>query len=233
MKAISFCITTWNRYDFTVNCINKAIEDPRISEIIVSDDCSTDGSYEKLVSNYSLCSNVKFFRNESTQGCYRNKMISISLATNPWVVVADSDNEFPASYFDAIFNIQDWDERTVYQPDWAKPHFDFSDLAGQVVTRHNVQEFLKNRMAGTMFNAMNYFVNKNEYLRVWDSSHTEPWAADSIIQNYNWLSAGNKIMVVPNMHYIHNVHDGSHFKENQSKSLVLAKRYEDKLQNLR
>jgi hypothetical protein len=58
-----------------------------------------------------------------------------------------------------------------------------------------------------MLNAMNFFVNRDEYLRVFDTTKEEPWTADSIYFNYLWLKAGNKIYVTPGMQYDHRVND--------------------------
>ena len=60
---------------------------------------------------------------------------------------------------------------------------------------------------------MNYFVNRDEYLRVWDGS-IDPVTSDSLYQNYNWLNGGNSIYVVPNLTYEHRVHSGSHYQNN-------------------
>ena len=70
----------------------------------------------------------------------------------------------------------------------------------------------------TMLNAMNFFVNRAEYLRIFDTTKEEPWTADSIYFNYLWLKAGNKIYVTPGMQYDHLVHDGSHYKNNVHKT---------------
>jgi hypothetical protein len=64
-----------------------------------------------------------------------------------------------------------------------------------------------------MLNAMNYFVHRDEYLRVWDGS-IDPVTSDSLFQNYNWLKAGNEISVLPELEYEHRVHSGSHYQNN-------------------
>ena len=68
-----------------------------------------------------------------------------------------------------------------------------------------------------MLNAMNFFINRDEYLKVWDGS-INPVTSDSIYFNYCWLNAGNKIYVTPNMQYEHTVHDGSHYQLNNKKT---------------
>ena len=46
--GVALAIPTYNRYDFLLEAMEKVVDDSRISEIIVSDDKSTDGSYERL-----------------------------------------------------------------------------------------------------------------------------------------------------------------------------------------
>jgi len=64
---------------------------------------------------------------------------------------------------------------------------------------------------------MNWFVNKNEYLKVFDSS-VEPWTSDSIFFNYCWLSAGNFIDVISGLSYHHEIHSGSHYAIHNTKA---------------
>ena len=233
MRYLSFCVTTYNRFGFTLNCVKDVLHDDRISEIIISDDCSTDGSYEALVEHFRDSPKVKVIRTESNQGCYRNKMVSATLATNEWVVLADSDNEFPTSYFDAVYALPDWHPKTAYCPSFAKPHFDYRGFEGEYITKENVASCIPRFKFDCLINTCNFVINRAEYLRLFDYSVLEPWAADTILQNYNWLRSGNSLYVVPGMEYTHNVHDKSHFAENQSKSIALAKSIEHNLSLLK
>lgn len=84
-----------------------------------------------------------------------------------------------------------------------------------------------------MINTMNYFVNRDEYLRVWDKDMKEPWTADSAYQNYRWLEAGNMIHVLAGLQYEHRVHDGSHYQEHNRKTGKLFDQVMDKMRALR
>jgi len=98
-------------------------------------------------------------------------------------------------------------------PSFAKPQFDYRHLAGMKIDKSNVAWLLEQKMGDTMLNCMNYFVNKNEYMKVWQAD-IKPHTADSILQNYNWFAAGNKMFVVPGLEYFHRVHSGSHYQQN-------------------
>jgi len=79
---------------------------------------------------------------------------------------------------------------------------------------------------------MNYFVNRTQYLRVWDGS-VNPYTADSLYQNYNWFKSGNKMFVVPGMTYMHRIHQGSHYILNNHKTGNFYQETEQKLKELK
>jgi hypothetical protein len=57
---------------------------------------------------------------------------------------------------------------------------------------------------------MNYFVNKHTFLRA-DQDEVIPDAADSMYINYLLLKKGISIFTVPNMRYVHTVHQDSNY----------------------
>ena len=214
---ISACFTNFNRTDLLFNAIEPFLADERVSEIVISDDCSRDDVYQTVLWKYNHVSKVKIYRNETNLDCYRNKKQAVSLATNEWVLILDSDNTFSKGFIDAIFSQQEWNITWAYAPEWARPHFNFLPLSGVAISRNNVASILPNGNCETMLNAMNYFVNREEFLRVWDGS-VDPITSDSIFHNYNWLKAGNTIYVTPGLQYDHQVHSGSHYQNNVSRT---------------
>lgn len=56
----------------------------------------------------------------------------------------------------------------------------------------------------------NYFVNRDEYLSVYQYDKSIR-GADGIFFMYNWIKSGNSLHIVPNMKYFHRVHEGSEF----------------------
>jgi glycosyltransferase involved in cell wall biosynthesis len=221
---ISLCITTYNRTDLLFESFAQVLDDPRISEIVIMDDHSDSKIYEavcKRIENLSREYNTRkifMYRNDTNMDCYRNKREAVSKASNEWVIILDSDNVITKSYVDKIFGStiaksDTWIPGCIYQPSFARPHFNFSDFSGVVIFKSTVHEFMGIPSFETMLNAMNYFVNRDEYLRVWDGS-IDPVTSDSLYQNYRWLEAGNSIYVVSGMEYEHRVHDGSHYKNN-------------------
>lgn len=219
---ISLVITTYNRTDLLYESFRQVLNDDRISEIVIVDDCSNPVVWAEINDKLGGIDKIKLFRNKKNIGCYRNKREAVGRASNEWIILLDSDNVIDAIYLDAIFNGMFFQRNVIRQPVFAKPHFDFTRYAGIHITKHNVAQYTSDPTFTTALNAMNYFVNRDEYLRVWEDC-PEPWTSDSILQNYNWLKAGNSIYFCPGLEYFHKVDDygkeeKSHYKTNNRKT---------------
>lgn len=217
-RKISLCLTNYNRLDLLIESFKQVIDDERISEIVISDDCSDLEIFNQIKGIVSVLNSlhgnkIKLFRNASNRDCYENKMVAISLASSEWCIIFDSDNTIDKSYLDRLYEIEKWDDKTAYMPSFAKPLFSYVQYEGLIFSKENIAEYIDKPMVSTCCNCMNYFVNKNKYLKVWQKDIT-PHTADSLLQNYNWFKEGNKMLIVPNLHYSHLVHDGSHYKNN-------------------
>lgn len=210
---ISVCFTNHNRTDLLYEAIEPFLADDRISEIVISDDCSKEDIYQSVIWKYNGIDKVKIYRNQSNLDCYRNKRMAVSLASNEWVLLLDSDNIFSPEFIETLLSQQPFNKTWAYAPEWARPHFNFTKLSGTALSKNNISGYLDIGSCSTMLNAMNYLVNKDEYLRVWDGS-VDPVTSDSLYQNYNWLKGGNTIYVVHNLQYEHRVHNGSHYQNN-------------------
>lgn len=212
---ITAAFTNHNRTDILFEAIEPFLADNRISEIVISDDCSNDDNYQTVVWKYNGIDKVKIYRNESNLDCYRNKRQAVKRSTNEWVLILDSDNIFSAQFIEVIFSQGEWMPNWAYAPEFARPHFNFKDLAGTALSKNNIASYLDKGNCSTMLNAMNYFVNRDEFLRTWGiSGDQDPVTSDSLFQNYNWLKGGNTIYVTPGLQYEHRVHSGSHYQQN-------------------
>jgi glycosyltransferase involved in cell wall biosynthesis len=230
--VITLALTSFQRTDLLYESYRQLLNDDRISEIVISDDASNDEVYHTIAWQTKALPKVKLYRNETNLDCYRNKQKAVSLATNEWVIIGDSDNVFTPDYVDKLFSRQ-WEDNVIFQPSFAKPHFDFRKFEGLYYSSSTISIQMEDPTFSTMLNAMNYFVNRDEYLKVWDGS-IDPVTSDSIFQNYNWLKAGNLIYVVPDLSYEHLVHEQSHYRNNVRRTPQgFHKSIEDKLKALR
>ena len=212
-RKISIAIPTWERVKETIASFEQVHDDTRVSEIVIVDDASSLETYNELKALCDFFPKVKLYRNLTNQDCFRNKMTAVSFCSNDFVCLWDSDNVFGVDYLNKIF-LEKWSEDLILTPDFAKPHFNFRAYSGIVVTKENVSEYIYKEMFETMLNANNFFVNKNEYMKVWDTITTDPVTSDSIMFCKNWLYVGNKIKVVNGLEYEHTVHEKSHYKTN-------------------
>src|SRR5665647_3469478 len=90
MPKFSLAITTYNRYNFIEKDLGRYIENKFINEIVINDDSSDD--YSKLQKFKNESSKLKLFRNEFNLGVIKNKIKTISLSSNEFVLLLDSDN---------------------------------------------------------------------------------------------------------------------------------------------
>ncbi len=216
MRTVSLCITTYNRLELTLACIEKVKNDARVDAVHIVDDCSRTEfiHYLKLALKYEP--KVFIYENEVNFDCAKNKREAVSKSTSDYLLLIDSDNQIGTDYLDRIFE-EEWDAKTILQPSFAQPLFDFREYEGLTITKANVAQYIGKPMFDTLLNANNNFVNRAEYLKVWDGT-IDPVTADSIYFNYCWLANGGKIKVVPNLYYQHLVHGGSHYQNNVSRT---------------
>jgi glycosyltransferase involved in cell wall biosynthesis len=208
-RKISICIPTWERTDLLLDSFASVYSDNRVSEIVIVDDYSSEETYWKVKELFEMMPKIKLFRNPQNINCYRNKRRAVGKATNEWVIVFDSDNQLSTAYLDKIFE-QEWHADTILTPDFAMPQFDFRKYSGIALSKENISEYIDKPMLEVCLNAMNYFVNRDKYMEVWDET-TDPVTSDSIYQAYNWLKAGYKIKIVDGLQYFHSVHPESHY----------------------
>jgi len=228
--TLSLCITTYNRFELLKESYAQVIDDPRISEIIIIDDCSTEPGIKEKV-NSLAGEKVKVFHQAQNRGMSINKMHAISYASNPWVIIFDSDNIIGPDYLDAFFDLAiNGDaliefgkitniEKFIFCPDFAKPEFDYRAFkignggigirSGIYAARECARE-IKNDSFNCLMNTANYIVHRDNYLKTYQYNPTHI-ASDTIWHNYNHLKSGGHFVVVPGMQYYHRVHKGSGF----------------------
>jgi len=233
MRQISVCIPTFQRFQLTIDSFAQVLDDPRIFEIIIVDDASRDGSYEKLLNTFHGNEKVRIFQNTFNLDCYANKHMAAMLADTDWVVVFDSDNTLTKEYLDALYAIPEWNPTTIYQPEFARPHFDFRKWSGLTLFQENVAQYADTHLM-TALNAFNLFINRDEYLRVWNGS-IDPGSSDSIYFSLCWLKAGGNIFITPNLQYDHRIHadKSNHYSQNSHKYVDFHEKVMQEIRSLK
>lgn len=207
-KAITLAITNYNRHEMLLDSYRQVIDDPRIDEVVIMDDCSDPAIYRAILNQSHP--KLRITRQVQNRGMSRNKADAIALSKNKWCIIFDSDNIIDHRYLDAI---PEWlFSDTFYLPSFAEPQFDYRQYAGLSFDRHNVGNFIDDPMFQCLLNTCNMLVNRDEYTHTYreDLQHK---ATDTIWMNYLWLLNGGKFYVMPDCAYFHRVHKGSGFLE--------------------
>ena len=180
----------------------QVLDDDRVSEIVIVDDNSEDNFWKKVKNYCDGKEKIKLFRNRKNLGCYKNKREAIAQAQNEFVIIFDSDNIMTKDYIDKIFD-REWNENEILAPDFVHS-FDYRHFGGQTITKNNVSGYTRTLRFDCLINTMNYFVHRDNYLKVWDGS-IEPWTADTIYQNFRWLDSGRSFHVLKGLEYKHRI----------------------------
>jgi len=221
VPQLSLCIATMDRWDFLKVSLPQYLTYSFISEIIISDENGHDA--EKIRTTFNdpkICISV----NETRLGGFHNKYKAVSLASNPFVCLLDSDNFAPISYFEAwgkLLNGEQPDEYTIYSPSRTLPQpnhegFDYRVFNNITITKDNFRYYWHNIYLGNcLYNTGNYIVSKKMYLTTeidTEYKETDPLAFDVTFKNYfMWKNNNMKMIVVPDMEYNNIVHDGSYW----------------------
>lgn len=234
---LSLAITTYNRFDLLIKSFSKVLTDPRITEIIISDDASDPEFFIPLVDFIqSLPSNVTIptlYRQPRNVGMALNKRKAVELCYNEAVILLDSDNVIDSSYIDAVVNQQDRFEHgnTILCPSFARPNFNFRSYNNCYINRYNAHKSMNDEAFRCLLNCCNYVVPRTKYLEVFQHDTTVK-ATDTIAFNYQWLKKLCMFFVVPGMEYDHLVHNGSGFLQDAKYNMQRAREYEDMIRAL-
>ena len=91
---VSVILTAYNRADYITVAIESALaQDYENLEIIVSDNCSTDGTSE-LIQKYVTDNRVKYYRNDYNIGMIPNFKLATSRAEGEYLTYISSDDYF-------------------------------------------------------------------------------------------------------------------------------------------
>jgi len=221
LMNISLCITTYQRYDLLLESFQHVLNNPRITEIIIVDDCSLPEYWKKIEQLPKLNDKIKVYRQAANRGMSRNKADAIAYASNEWVIILDSDNVIDDRYLVGLDAIENPVKDLIYMPSFAWPNFDYRGWAGSVYFKSSAAALVWQDTFNMLLNTCNFFVNRDEYARVYQENPAHR-ASDTIWMNYLWLKAGNGFYVVPDCTYFHRVHDGSGFMEQAAYNMAQA-----------
>lgn len=221
--TLTFAVTVFNRYDLLLESFAGIIDDPRIDEVLIMDDCSEEKYWNKIKELPKFNPKIKVVRQMQNRGMSENKRDAVFNSKNHWVILADSDNKFSKKYIDALLSLtHPLVSDIIYCPSFAAPNFDYRKYQGMTFSKSSAFELLfQDSEFSCMINTCNYVVNRDAYIRTWIKNDAMI-ASDTIWFNYLWLKSGGGFYVLPGMEYEHRVHAGSGFLENVSYNMAKA-----------
>ena len=140
---VSVALTVYNRSTLALEAVRQVAADPRIAEIVVSDDASEPSEYRRLCAIVGGTGpKVRIHRNDRNRGPLWNKHHAVSLCTSEFAILFDSDNVLDPAYLDRLFRAAPWRRDCFYCPEFARPRFDLRLFGGvtldlALVRRHD------------------------------------------------------------------------------------------------
>lgn len=208
MTPLTLAITTYNRYDMTLESFSKIVDHPRIDEILIIDDASPMDIFQKLADSLRDKPKVRLYRQLDNRGMQQNKADAVAFSKNDWVILFDSDNILSEEYINAIPEVLS--PEVIYVPSFASPSFDMGELAGKMIDRHTAKLYYNLPCFGWFLNVCNYVVNREQYSKAYRYDKSIK-GTDTSFFAHNWMLSGNRFFVMPGAKYEHRVHKGSEF----------------------
>ena len=249
MKTITLAIPFYNTSKYFLDAIQYAVDDNFVSEISITDDCSTDAEWKKLNSIISTLdtNKIKVYRNDENIKPFRNKYNAVMNSTNEWVYLLDSDNHMLENSIELLKTIPDDDPNMVYSPQHLCCKNDgFKDY--EVVSDYNFKHeeigieetkdilFKKHKWARWFVNSGNYVVNRERYLKSlaepYQDKTTELLHADTAAAYYFLLRDGVKFKVVKGLKHYHRLRKDSTWNACGQYSQQSVDYYTNKIINL-
>lgn len=104
---ISIIVPTYNRKQMLFQCVDSILAQTyRPIEIIVVDDCSSDGTREAFAEKYGNVSEVTIFCNEQNMGCSYNRRLGYKKSKGELIVFMDDDDYYiNNTFFEKVVSI--------------------------------------------------------------------------------------------------------------------------------
>jgi len=221
-RKISVAITHYNNSELVHYSWFNLLSHPNVEEIIVLDDGSGQKEFDLLIKKATpFKKKIKVYRRDKNWKALANKVQAVSLCKNDWVLLLDCDNTYHEESLSVLFEMDEWDSKCIYCPDFAFPHYDFRDLFDQeyigVTEVNKAKSSFKGLM--TFLNNGNYFLNRDEFLLLMRPIiPLIAYASEVALMNFYWMANGNKLRILSGLNYYHRVYGWSTYDKNSSHS---------------
>jgi len=104
-KKISVIVPVYNVEKYLEKCLESIVNQTYDNlEIILVNDCSTDGSEEIIKKFKSKHKNILYFKNEKNSGAAYSRNVALKKATGDYIGFIDSDDYVEPGYFEGLMN---------------------------------------------------------------------------------------------------------------------------------
>ena len=143
---VSILIPVYNRRDMAIEAIECALEqDYETIEIIVGDNCSTDGTYEQLKEKYKKNSKVVLFRNDYNLGPVGNWEQCLSKAKGTYIKILWSDDLMTPDYISKAVKMLNDNPSAAFAMSTVKIFSNISELGPNRINNLQIHYKLKNK----------------------------------------------------------------------------------------
>jgi len=97
--VLSVVVPAYNEAKTISSVLERVLAQPSVMEVIVVDDCSSDGTWELLQNLASSNSKIRVTRHSHNEGKGAALRTGISLATAPFLIIQDADLEYDPSEY--------------------------------------------------------------------------------------------------------------------------------------
>jgi hypothetical protein len=229
ISELTVAIPTMGRFPFLAESVPRMLAHARVAHIVIVDETGEDAA-QIWASPWGDHPKLSVQINETRVGIFENKRRALAAAPDPWVLLLDSDNEWPAASITAlqlpaepttIVAAARMLRRDVATGQETRPLECFASID---VGRANWNTVLTGPSGYELLNDGNFVINRAALdLIPRGVPHERYKAADVLAWLHTLIGANWTLRLDAGLEYIHNVHEGSAWLQEAATSWAVMK----------
>ena len=194
--VLSVCIPTYNRCQYLKVCLDSLVHQPELAngsvEIIISDNCSTDGTDKLSIYYENKFKNIHYYKNAENLGAMNNIVLALQRATGVYRKIANDSLCFKPN---ALAFLVKYIEKNKID----RPLLFYTNLRIILPGEEHNPKKMDNVDYGEVYN-LEEFVYNTSYWITWIALYGE-WENDQVL-NLNKLHGNYKMEMLGHVKYI-------------------------------